>query len=113
MVELKEILSKYNYRFANEKELQRGVATALTIAQIPFSRELRLSPGDIPDFLLADGTVIEVKCKGKTTDTWAQLDRYAMHRDVTNVVLLTTMVQHMGGPVELHGKPISYIHITQ
>ncbi len=91
---------------SSEKHLQEGVAEVLQAAGIPYEREKRLSPKDIPDFLIAGGVVVECKMrnKSKKMDIFRQLARYATYPEVTAIILASNVT--MGLPPELEGKPL-------
>lgn len=91
---------------SSEKHLQEGVAEVLKAAGIAYEREKRLSPKDIPDFLIAGGVVVECKMrnKSKKMDIFRQLARYATYPEVTAIILASNVT--MGLPPELEGKPL-------
>lgn len=91
---------------SSEKHLQEGVAEVLKGAGIAYEREKRLSPKDIPDFLVAGGVVVECKMrnKSKKMDIFRQLARYATYPEVTAIILASNVT--MGLPPELEGKPL-------
>lgn len=64
------------YRYANEGDLQQGLAVALERSGLTPAREVRLSPRDRID-LLVDGVGIEVKVASSTASVLRQLTRYA------------------------------------
>lgn len=91
---------------SSEKHLQEGVAEVLKAAGIAYEREKRLSPKDIPDFLIDGGVVVECKMrnKSKKMDIFRQLARYATYPEVTAIILASNVT--MGLPPELEGKPL-------
>lgn len=91
---------------SSEKHLQEGVAEVLKAAGIAYEREKRLSPKDIPDFLITGGVVVECKMrnKSKKMDIFRQLVRYATYPEVTAIILASNVT--MGLPPELEGKPL-------
>ncbi len=92
---------------SHEKDTQADLAAILDGAGILYRREVRLSPGDIPDFLVGDGVAIEVKIKGaQKRSVYRQLCRYAEHDQVKAIVLATNL--SMGLPPEINGKPTFY-----
>lgn len=91
---------------SSEKHLQEGVAEVFQAAGIVYAREKRLSPKDIPDFLIAGGVVVECKMrnKAKKMDIFRQLARYATYPEVTAIILASNV--SMGLPPEIYGKPL-------
>lgn len=74
------------------------------------SREHRLGPGDIPDFLIEGRIVVECK-KGRASkrETLRQLKRYAAYPEVQALILATATA--MGMPAELEGKPVFVVSL--
>lgn len=105
-VDIVRLLERYQLDLSTEKHLQAGVEEAFIDNGIAFEREKRLSPSDIPDFLVGGGIVVECKLRGKSRkiDVYHQLVRYAAHPEVTAIVLASNSV--MGLPAEINGKPI-------
>jgi hypothetical protein len=100
-------IRSYRYRFTNEKELQDGIELALAGAKLDFDREVRLAPGDIPDFLVEPGIAVEVKVAGSPNEIMRQLSRYAASPRVTELLLVTRKTQHAHQfPDAIGGKPL-------
>lgn len=104
--DLVRLLERLRLDLSSEKHLQAGIETALSESGVKFEREKRLTPQDIPDFLVAGGIVIECKMRNKSRkiSVYQQLCRYAAHADVTAIVLAANFV--MGLPPEINGKPV-------
>lgn len=98
---------------SSEKHLQEGVAEVLKAAGIAYEREKRLSPKDIPDFLIAGGVVVECKMrnKSKKMDIFRQLARYATYPEVTAIILASNV--SMGLPPEIEGTPLFAASLSQ
>lgn len=98
---------------SSEKHLQEGVAEVLKAAGIAYEREKRLSPKDIPDFLIAGGVVVECKMrnKSKKMDIFRQLARYAIYPEVTAIILASNV--SMGLPPEIEGTPLFAASLSQ
>lgn len=105
-VDIVRLLQRHRFDLSTEKHLQLGIEEAFIAAKIPFEREKRLSPKDIPDFFVPDGVVIECKMKNKARriDIYKQLERYAAHDEVKAIVLASNVL--MGLPQEINGKPV-------
>lgn len=107
-----ETLPRYRYRFADEAQLQAGIADVLAQAGIPFEREHVAGPRDRFDFLIPDGIVIEAKTQGSLSQALSQVRRYAARPDVQAVVLVACRFWATVVPVtELHGKPIRVVRL--
>lgn len=107
---LQSLLSPLRFRHANETELQAGIASVLEGAGVAFEREVPLSANDRPDFLIGD-VAVEVKTGGGLADALRQLDRYAKHARVQELILVTTRMTHRAVPDELRGKPLHVIYL--
>lgn len=107
---VQKLLREHRFSLSNEKETQREIASVLSSAAVPFQREVRLSPSDIPDFLLPRGLLIEVKMhSARPAEIIRQLRRYAIHPRVTELFLVTN---RMGAfPPAVAEKPLSVISL--
>lgn len=100
-----------SYRFANEDDLQRGIARALANAEIAFEREVVLRRSDRIDFLC--GPIgIEVKVDGSISALTRQLMRYAESDRVRAIVLVTSR-SRLGVqlPLSMNGKIVSVVNV--
>ena len=104
--QLDEILMTHVFRFTNERDLQDGIALALTAASIPFTREHRLGATDRVDFLIAPGIAVEIKVDGSLMALLRQVQRYASHVAVQSIVVIGTPAWLTKMPVEISGKPL-------
>lgn len=106
------VTSRY-FRFSSEIDLQEQLAAAFKEDGIVLAREHRLTPKDRPDFFhVVDGVTVEVKIKGSAASVLFQLHRYAQHDSVTSIVLLTSVVYHVGVmPRTLCGKPVVVVKV--
>lgn len=87
-----------------EKAAQADIETVLRGAGLPFEREARLGPGDIPDFIVGGTIVIEVKLRSTTRkNIGRQLDRYAAYPQVKGVLLVSNIAIRL--PEFIHEKP--------
>jgi hypothetical protein len=99
-------LRSCRFRFQSEAELQSGIAEALTTAEIPFDREVRLSPLDRVDFLC--GSIgLEAKVKGSLAEVTRQVHRYCQHDTISAVVLVTTKANHRDLPAAMNQKAVT------
>lgn len=107
---LREVIGSYRFNHVSERELQDGIAQVFLLRGIRFDRELRLGPEDVPDFVV-DGIAVEVKVKGSLSAVTRQLHRYAQHKQVRAVVLVTAKAQLANQPAEMNGKPVLVVKI--
>ncbi|ODP35094.1 hypothetical protein [Pandoraea sp. ISTKB] len=105
-IALVRLLQQHRFDLSTEKHLQAEIEDVLLKAGITFEREKRLSAGDIPDFLVAGGVVVECKIRDKSRkiEVFKQLQRYAQHPSVSAIVLASNMA--MGLPPDINGKPV-------
>ena len=108
-------LPRYAYRFANERDLQDGIAAVLVVEGIRFSREYVASKEDRFDFLCESGIVIEAKIDGGFADCARQIQRYC-NLDVTQAVIIATSKmwgRSIRDGVEIAGKPVRLVRIRR
>lgn len=106
------VLAANRFDLATEKLTQAGIEDALAFAfeDGMVSREHRLGPGDIPDFLIGGGLVVEVKGpRHQATAVVRQLARYAAYPEVTAIVLATARAMTM--PAQIGGKPCRVVNL--
>ena len=99
-----------NYEAAvNRSRIREGVEEVFEAEGWAVQHEcpLGLNQKDRVDFFY-DGVAIEVKVDGSTSDVTAQLQRYALHGSVREVLLITTRSRHVI-PAELGGKPVTVL----
>lgn len=104
-VALVRLIQRLRLDLSSEKQVQEQIEQALSAEGIVFEREKRLSPLDIPDFLIESGIVVECKMRrARKMDIYRQLRRYATYPEVRALILASNLV--MGLPPELNGKPV-------
>jgi hypothetical protein len=101
-----KVLQSARVSLTDEKAAQADLETILRAAfpgdQV--SREHRLSPSDIPDFLINGAYVVEVKMMGaQKAAVFRQLVRYTEHDAVMAVFLVTNLAMTL--PPMINGKP--------
>lgn len=100
------LLDRYDFSSREERRIQDAIADILTMNEIPFKREVSLSPGNRPDFMV-EGVALEVKVDGPNTAVLRQMQRYAGEPAVKAVLLVTTRTRHTRARVgQLAGKPV-------
>lgn len=105
-------LEQTAFSYANEDELQQGIAEALTGWDV--RREVRLDSRNRVDLVVTtnSGNVgIEVKVKGNTASALKQVLRYAHFDSLAAVVLVTNRKLAGSLPLELNGKPIRVVSL--
>lgn len=108
LIAVAAVLRAARYHYANEDQLQQGIAVVLARRGIAADREVRLSPADRIDFLLTGCPIgIEVKVDGQAAAVWRQLRRYAASPQVSGLLLATTRTKHeVDAPSHLDGVPV-------
>lgn len=92
------------FRYANEDQLQQGLAEAL--ASFDPVREVRLDARNRID-LVCGPVGVEVKVAGNAETVTRQLARYAPHFDA--LVLVTTRLAHRDVPNRIGGKVVRVV----
>lgn len=92
------------YRLGNEGLLQADIEALFRREGIPFHREHILGPADRVDFLVDGRIAVELKITCPKRKIFRQLERYAMHECVEELVLAS--VSALGMPASLNDKPI-------
>ena len=105
------VLKAARYRYADEGQLQEGIAAALAEAGIAAVREVPLTPADKID-LMAGLVGIEVKIAGQPAADARQLRRYAASPEVGELILVTTRASHRSVPREISGKPVHVVLLS-
>ncbi len=108
--ELSALIHKTAFRYDDEDALQVGLAVLFAANEIPFEREVRLSPGNRIDFLIGD-IGVEVKVDSSTPVVLRQLKRYALEERISSLVLVTSRSSHKGIPESVNGKPLYVVHL--
>lgn len=110
---ISEIVQANRIDLSSEKVAQAAIGDLLTGDSITFTREMRLSPGDIPDFFLPDsGLAIEVKLRSTSKmNIYRQLRRYAEDDRVKGLLLVTNTAMDL--PQEIEGKPAWRVSLGQ
>jgi hypothetical protein len=103
--ELARALEAVKMDSTTEERLQAAIAAELDRLGIVYGREVRLSRRDRPDFMV-ENIAIEVKIAGGFSAVVEQLQRYAAHEDVHEIVLVSSRLQLATVPRELGGKPV-------
>jgi hypothetical protein len=103
-------LSAGRFDLDDEKACQAQIDSWLG-CRVPrvVEREYRLSDADIPDFFI-EGVVVEVKMNSaRRPAVLAQLERYARHDQVTDLILVTNRALNL--PATISGKPVRTVSL--
>lgn len=87
----------------NEKAVQEDISRLLDGAGIRHKREVRLSDGNVVDFMIEGGIAVEVKLKAAKREIFRQCERYCRHSQVNALVLVSGTP--IGLPADICGKP--------
>jgi predicted aspartyl protease len=99
---LREVLGSFRYSFANERDLQDGIAQALATRGIHFDRAVQVKGGRA-DFLV-DGTAVVVELTGSPAEA---LGGVATSPQVAAVLLVTRRGPGAPSfPVKIGRKPL-------
>jgi hypothetical protein len=110
--QLVDIIRAHRFGYADEDELQRGVAAALSSRGLSVEREVRLDSRNRVD-LLVDRVGIEVKVKvgGSSAAVRRQVTRYAESDRLDAVLVVTSRLRHLQLPGEIAGKPVRTVSV--
>ncbi|OZI06614.1 hypothetical protein BWI93_19230 [Siphonobacter sp. BAB-5385] len=106
-MQLLHLLRITRFDLHNEKVLQGQMEEAFQKAGIAYEREVTLAPGDIIDFMVGP-TGIEVKIAGTPKAIYKQLERYAQHEKVGEIILVTNKALRLK---EVNHKPIHIVNL--
>lgn len=102
-------LTAHQYHFADERELQDGLA--IVLAPLDAQREVRFDAADRIDFLLPGGIGIEVKIDGSLSALTRQVHRYAQRDEITALIIVTSRRRLAQLPDAINGKPIRVVRV--
>jgi hypothetical protein len=107
------VLPMYKYQFTNEHVLQRGIAGALGLHQVRYSREYIASERDRFDFWCEDSVAIEAKIRNSMSAALRQVDRYCELDAVQGVVIVASLkwARTDRPQLELRGKPVVIMQV--
>lgn len=103
------LISGARYRLGHEKLLQDDVEAMFRRAAIPFTREHILGPADRVDFLVDGRIAVELKINAAKRQIFRQMERYAMHDCVEELVLASACA--VGLPPRINGKPVFVVSL--
>lgn len=92
------------FRLGTEALLQEDFEAFLDSRGIPFKREFILGPGERVDFMVDGHCAVELKLRCAPRTIYRQLQRYAAHDAVHNIVLVSARAVSM--PDSMNGKPV-------
>lgn len=108
MKEIVDAIKSKRFRFANEEELQAGIALCLGDRFGTVLKEHRFDGQNRIDFLLPDHRVgIECKIAGSPAEVLPQLMRYADREEIGTLILVTGRIQlSRSMPAIVRDKPL-------
>lgn len=106
-----DAIRAHRFCYADETQLQEGLAAALAAAGLSSTREVRLNARDRID-ILVDDVGIEVKVDGRVSSLLRQITRYAESERVGAIVVVSNRVRHLQLPSEINGKQVRSISLT-
>lgn len=104
------VLKTHRFSLSDEKKLQAEIAEAFDSAGIVYEREDRLSAEDVVDFTIG-AIAAEIKIKGSRRNIYAQVERYAKHDRIKELILITNVAT--GFPPEVNGKPVYVLNLAK
>lgn len=108
--DIMQVLSRCRLPLTDEKKLQAAIACEFDQAGLDYGREHRLSERDVIDFRL--GAIgLEVKIKGSKRAIYKQMERYAEHEALKELILVSNVP--MGFPSSLKGKPVYILNLAK
>lgn len=112
---IRQAVTLYRVPLYRERSVQGSLATVFKDAGLRFQREFETGYGRI-DFAVFDpsGLIgVEVKtANGKAREVWRQLERYALSRALSRIVLVTAGAHRMPERTA-NGKPVSVISLSE
>lgn len=106
-----DVLTRERLPSTPELLLQDRIAQCLTSVGITFEREVRLTPQDRIDFVIASVVGLEVKIEGPLAQVTRQLHRYAQSAQLASIILVTTRMRHRMVERVMNGKPVDVVHL--
>jgi hypothetical protein len=105
---LREVLGSYRYSFANERDLQDGIAQALFQRGIRFDRGVQVAPkGAVADFLV-EGTAVAVVLDRSPAEVLGEL---APWKRASAVLLVLRRGTPQELPRKVGGKPVHVVNV--
>jgi len=101
--EIVGLVSRTPIPLHDEKEAQATLSGVLDAAGVRHKREVRLSPGNVVDFMVEGGIAIEVKLRAPKRAIYRQCERYCQHEQVKALILVSATAT--GFPPDINGKP--------
>lgn len=123
MAKIVDLIGETSFAYMDEYDLQTGIHAALVEAEIPATREVRLTDGrsradvwsaagfPVPAGAREHGICLEVKIQGSGAEVRRQLTRYANCVEVDGIILVTTRAKHHHIPTVLNGKPVRLVSL--
>ena len=111
--EIAKLISQYRFNFMTESDLQDGLLELLKTEPIKIAKEEFISRKSRPDFIVEGNIAIEVKIGGSLGALTRQVQRYAKHDSIREVLVVTSKSRHTNLPATLAGKPVTVINVSK
>lgn len=99
--------------FVTETQMQQAMTELFAAERIEARPQVVLGPRERPDFMVGwhecPGIAVELKRAGTAAALTRQITRYAGHREVGAVVVVTNRVRHRNIPPVINGKPVRVV----
>ncbi|MEA9392159.1 hypothetical protein SJI19_16670 [Acerihabitans sp. TG2] len=109
ITQIEALFNAYCFNFTDEIELQDAIEKLLISKDVRFSREVRLSAKDKPDFVLeldCGKVALEIKTGGTKNALLRQINRYLNHNEIFGVLVAGTPYFINQLPLSLNNKPV-------
>lgn len=100
--QLADLIRRHRIDLTDEKRAQADMEKVFAAAGYQVAREHRLSGADIVDFMVNGSIAVEVKVGGSRMAIYRQLERYAAHDSVTDLLLVSNVPITL--PKTINGK---------
>ena len=109
--DLRDLLGSFRFQYADEIQLQDGIARVLKDSHIEFEREFRLSQRDRIDFMV-EKVGIEVKVGHPLASVMRQVHRYMQSSEVEELLVVTNRCRHSIIPQIINDKPVEVLFLA-
>jgi hypothetical protein len=111
VAEIAAFIERHRFSYANEDDLQAGLAAALA-PSFDVEREVRLTSRSRIDLLVDDHYGIEVKVAGTADALVRQVSRYSLAPQIRGLIVVTSRIRHLDVPPAVNGKPLVVVSLA-